>query len=130
MNASAAIELRVPVAAGHRVGGIISLQSAAVVTAIEGFTVSLIAGGGHRRGGAALLHGLRSGLLIGFILFLTITGTFIFLGPMGVALERISLGALIIALGMLVDNAIVVVDGMLVTPAARAWPPRTRHAKW
>jgi multidrug efflux pump subunit AcrB len=33
---------------------------------------------------------------------------------MGVALERISLGALIIALGMLVDNAIVVVDGMLI----------------
>jgi multidrug efflux pump subunit AcrB len=31
-----------------------------------------------------------------------------------VALERISLGALIIALGMLVDNAIVVVDGVLV----------------
>jgi len=29
-----------------------------------------------------------------------------------VALERISLGALIIALGMLVDNAIVVIDGM------------------
>ena len=36
------------------------------------------------------------------------------MGPWDVALERISLGALIIALGMLVDNAIVVVDGMLV----------------
>jgi multidrug efflux pump subunit AcrB len=58
--------------------------------------------------------GLRSGLLIGFVLVLTISGTFIFMGPWGVALERISLGALIIALGMLVDNAIVVVDGMLI----------------
>ncbi|MBW1763087.1 MAG: efflux RND transporter permease subunit [Deltaproteobacteria bacterium] len=36
------------------------------------------------------------------------------MGPAGVALERISLGALIIALGMLVDNAIVIIDGMLV----------------
>ena len=58
--------------------------------------------------------GVRSGMLIGFVLLLTIAGTFIFLSPMQVALERISLGALIIALGMLVDNAIVVVDGVLV----------------
>jgi multidrug efflux pump subunit AcrB len=58
--------------------------------------------------------GLRSGLLIGFILLLTICGSFIFLKGQGVVLERISLGALIIALGMLVDNAIVVVDGMLI----------------
>jgi len=58
--------------------------------------------------------GLRSGLIIGFILALTIIGTFIFMGSWAVALERISLGALIIALGMLVDNAIVVIDGMLV----------------
>jgi multidrug efflux pump subunit AcrB len=36
------------------------------------------------------------------------------MGPWDVALERISLGALVIALGMLVDNAIVVVDGMMV----------------
>jgi multidrug efflux pump subunit AcrB len=58
--------------------------------------------------------GLRSGLIIGFILLVTIVGSFIFLRPMGVALERISLGALIIALGMLVDNAIVIVDGVLI----------------
>jgi multidrug efflux pump subunit AcrB len=57
---------------------------------------------------------VRSGVLIGFVLLLTIMGSFIFLDPWGVALERISLGALIIALGMLVDNAIVIVDGVLV----------------
>jgi multidrug efflux pump subunit AcrB len=61
-----------------------------------------------------LFMGLRSGLLIGLILLVTIVGSFIFLKPMEVALERISLGALIIALGMLVDNAIVVVDGILI----------------
>jgi multidrug efflux pump subunit AcrB len=58
--------------------------------------------------------GLRSGLLIGFVLFLTICGSFIFMSLQNVTLERISLGALIIALGMLVDNAIVIVDGMLI----------------
>ncbi len=51
--------------------------------------------------------GLRSGLLIGFMLVLTIADSFPFLDSVNVALERISLG-------MLVDNAIVVVDGMLV----------------
>jgi len=58
--------------------------------------------------------GIKAGLIIGFVLALTICSTFIFMGPWDVALERISLGALIIALGMLVDNAIVVVDGVLV----------------
>ena len=92
----------------------VSMQSEAVTTAIDGFMVTL--------GQAVvivvlvliLFMGLRSGLIIGAILFLTISGTFLFMGTMGVTLERISLGALIIALGMLVDNAIVVVDGMKV----------------
>ncbi|HXV27544.1 MAG TPA: efflux RND transporter permease subunit, partial [bacterium] len=61
-----------------------------------------------------IFMGLRSGLIIGAVLFLTICGTFIFMDAWHVTLERISLGALIIALGMLVDNAIVVTDGMKV----------------
>ncbi|UJF17159.1 efflux RND transporter permease subunit [Vibrio sp. SS-MA-C1-2] len=58
--------------------------------------------------------GLRSGLLIGLILLLTVLGTFIFMKIQGIELQRISLGALVIALGMLVDNAIVVVEGILI----------------
>ena len=61
-----------------------------------------------------LFMGLQSGLLIGAILLITICGSFIFIQMAGVALERISLGALIIALGMLVDNAIVVIEGVLI----------------
>jgi len=61
-----------------------------------------------------LFMGMQSGLLIGIILLITICGSFIFIKMAGVALERISLGALIIALGMLVDNAIVVVEGLLI----------------
>ena len=58
--------------------------------------------------------GLRSGILIGLVLFLTCSGTFIFMQNQGLELQRISLGALIIALGMLVDNAIVVTEGVLI----------------
>ena len=94
--------------------GIISLQPDAVVKAIDGFLISLVQAVAIVVVVLLFFMGLRSGLLIGFILAVTILGTFIFMGPWNVALERISLGALIIALGMLVDNAIVVVDGMLV----------------
>jgi multidrug efflux pump subunit AcrB len=58
--------------------------------------------------------GLKSGILIGLILFLTCLGTFILMAQADIELQRISLGALIIALGMLVDNAIVVVEGILM----------------
>ena len=94
--------------------GIISLQSEAVTEAIRGFTSSLLQAVAIVIVVLLFFMGLRSGLLIGFVLLLTIVGSFIFLQPWGVALERISLGALIIALGMLVDNAIVIVDGVLV----------------
>jgi multidrug efflux pump subunit AcrB len=94
--------------------GPVSVQSDAVDTAIKGFVLSLLEAVGIVIVVLLLFMGLRSGMLIGFVLLLTIAGTFIFLSPMQVALERISLGALIIALGMLVDNAIVVVDGILV----------------
>ena len=60
-----------------------------------------------------LFMGLKSGIVIGVGLLLTIAAT---LGTMYISdipMHRISLGALIIALGMLVDNAIVVTDGIL-----------------
>ena len=94
--------------------GVIALQSDAVQTAISSFVISLLQAIAIVIVVLLFFMGLRSGLLIGFILFLTICGSFIFMDMAGVMLERISLGALIIALGMLVDNAIVVVDGMLI----------------
>jgi multidrug efflux pump subunit AcrB len=94
--------------------GVVSLQSEAVTQAISGFVISLIEAVAIVIVVLLFFMGARSGFLIGFVLVVTILGSFVFLKQMGVALERISLGALIIALGMLVDNAIVVVDGMLV----------------
>lgn len=94
--------------------GVVSHQSKAVATAISGFVISLIEAIAIVIVVLLIFMGMTSGLLIGFVLVLTIAGSFMFLLPMGVALERISLGALIISLGMLVDNAIVIVDGMLI----------------
>lgn len=58
--------------------------------------------------------GLRSALIIGAVLVLTIAATLLTMYLYGIPMHRISLGALIIALGMLVDNAIVVTEGILV----------------
>ncbi len=58
--------------------------------------------------------GLRSAIVIGAVLILTIAATLATMYFMNIPMHRISLGALIIALGMLVDNAIVVTEGILV----------------
>lgn len=67
--------------------------------------------------------GLRSGLIIGLGLVLTIALSFPILQFMGTTLQRISLGAFIIAMGMLVDNAIVIMDGILIDKK-RGLPPK------
>jgi multidrug efflux pump subunit AcrB len=59
--------------------------------------------------------GLRTGFVIGAVLFLTIMATFFVMYMKGdLLMERISLGALIIALCMLTDNAIIVIEGIKV----------------
>jgi multidrug efflux pump subunit AcrB len=58
--------------------------------------------------------GVRTGIVIGAVLLITVAGTLFIMDIFDIELQRISLGALVIALGMLVDNAIVVAEGMLV----------------
>ncbi len=58
--------------------------------------------------------GLRSGLIIGVGLVLTVAVSFPILLVCGTTLQRISLGAFIVAMGMLVDNAVVIMDGILI----------------
>lgn len=58
--------------------------------------------------------GLKNGLLIGSGLVFSIFATLIVMMSTGIALQRMSLAAIIIAMGMLVDNAIVVSDSALV----------------
>ena len=85
-----------------------------VSDSISNFVVSLIEAVAIVIVVLLIFMGLKSGLLIGAILLLTILGTFIFMQMFAIDLQRISLGALIIAMGMLVDNAIVVTEGILV----------------
>ncbi len=92
----------------------IVMQSKAVTKAVNSFVINLLEAVAIVVVILLIFMGLRSGLIIGFILLLTIAATFVVMGYYQITLERISLGALIIALGMLVDNAIVVVDGMKV----------------
>lgn len=89
-------------------------QPKEVDKSVSGFVVSLAQAIGIVIVVLLFFMGLRSGLLIGLILLLTVLGTFIFMKYLAIDLQRISLGALVIALGMLVDNAIVVVEGILI----------------
>ena len=58
--------------------------------------------------------GFKNGILIGSGLVFSIFATLIVMLAQGIALQRMSLAAIIIAMGMLVDNAIVVSDSALV----------------
>lgn len=89
-------------------------QSAEVDNSVHNFVISLAQAVAIVIVVLLFAMGLRSGIIIGSVLMLTVFGTFMLMSYSGIELHRISLGALIIALGMLVDNAIVVVEGILV----------------
>jgi multidrug efflux pump subunit AcrB len=93
---------------------VISNQSDSVRAAVDGFVLNLVAAVVIVVAVLVFFLGLRSGLVVGAVLLLTVCGTLVAMQLDGIAMQRISLGALIIALGMLVDNAIVVTDGILV----------------
>lgn len=113
-----AVKRRLAALEGQRPVGmtlnVVSFQSDAVRAAVDGFVENLIAAVLIVVVVLLLFMGVRSGLIIGAVLVLTVAGTLIAMLAEGIAMQRISLGALIIALGMLVDNAIVVTDGILV----------------
>lgn len=89
-------------------------QPAKVEESVNGFLINLAQAVVIVMLALLVTMGLRSGFIIGFVLLVTVLGTFIFMNLAGINLHRVSLGALIIALGMLVDNAIVITEGMLV----------------
>lgn len=89
-------------------------QSEMVDDTVQGFLINLAESIGIVIVVLLVFMGVRSGLLMGVVLLLTILGTFIVMNVLGIQLQIISLGALIIALGMLVDNAIVVTEGILI----------------
>ncbi len=89
-------------------------QPKEVDNSVSGFIVSVAQAVGIVIAVLLLFMGLRTGIIIGAVLLITVAGTLFIMDIYGIELQRISLGALVIALGMLVDNAIVVAEGMLV----------------
>ncbi len=85
-----------------------------VKDAVHGFMWNLMASVAIVMVVLMITMGLRSGIIIGAGLVLTVLATFPILLLFDGTLQRISLGAFIVAMGMLVDNAIVVIDGILV----------------
>lgn len=89
-------------------------QSEMVTESVNGFVLNLIEAVIIVVVLLMFFMGWQSGLLIGAVLLLNISGTLLGMQVMDIDLQKISLGALILALGMLVDNAIVVADGILI----------------
>ncbi|MBR2209172.1 MAG: efflux RND transporter permease subunit, partial [Synergistaceae bacterium] len=92
----------------------IYMQSDQVVKSTNDFIINLIESLAIVVGVLLIFMGLRSGLIIGLVLLITVAGTFAIMNDAGITLQIVSLAALIIALGSLVDNGIVVAEGMLV----------------
>ena len=80
----------------------------------DGFILNLILSVITVVGVLLFFIGMKNGFLIGSGLVFSIFGTLIYMQATGIALQRMSLAAIIIAMGMLVDNAIVVYDAALV----------------
>lgn len=80
----------------------------------DGFVMNLIVSVLTVVGVLLFFIGFKNGFLIGSGLIFSIFGTLIYMQSTGIALQRMSLAAIIIAMGMLVDNAIVVYDAALV----------------
>lgn len=92
----------------------ITSQSKIVEESVSGFVRNLISAVAIVILLLVVFMGWREGLIIGFVLVLTILATLMVMKAYGITLQRISLGALIIALGMLVDNAIVITEGIII----------------
>ncbi|RLV60286.1 efflux RND transporter permease subunit [Parashewanella curva] len=90
-------------------------QGEEVKASIDNFVSNVIAALAIVIGTLFIFMGMRSAVVIGAILLLTISATLAVMDLGGIPMHRISLGALIIALGMMVDNAIVVAEGMLIS---------------
>lgn len=113
-----AVQKRIRELEGQRPLGIeihpVSEQSETVRVSVNDFVLNVLMALAIVVGTLLIFMGVRSGLLMGGILLVTVAGTLFGMSLYGLDMQRISLGALIIALGMLVDNAIVVVEGTLV----------------
>lgn len=91
----------------------VASQPQVVTNAIRGFTVSLMQAIVIVLGCSLVALGLRAGLVVAVSIPLVMAMTFLMMELTGIALQRVSLGALIIALTLMIDDAMVAVESML-----------------
>lgn len=91
----------------------VASQPAVVTSAIRGFTTSLGQAVVIVLGVSFLALGIRAGLAVAVSIPLVLALTFLFMDITGIALQRVSLGALIIALTLMIDDTMVAVEIMM-----------------
>ena len=91
----------------------VASQPTVVKTAIRGFTTSLAQAVVIVLGVSFFALGVRAGLAVAVSIPLVLALTFLFMDITGIALQRVSLGALIIALTLMIDDTMVTVETMM-----------------
>ncbi|MDI7861614.1 efflux RND transporter permease subunit [Rhizobiaceae bacterium n13] len=91
----------------------VASQPEVVTNAIRGFTISLMQAILIVLACSLVALGLRAGLVVAVSIPLVMAMTFLMMEITGIALQRVSLGALIIALTLMIDDAMVAVEIML-----------------
>ncbi|WP_448191564.1 efflux RND transporter permease subunit [Azospirillum sp. sgz301742] len=104
------VEANLPVGIGVH---LVANQSVVVEESVAGFTKALKEAVIIVLAVSFVSLGLRAGLVVATSIPLVLAMTFIGMEFYGIALQRISLGALIIALGLLVDDAMITVEMMI-----------------
>lgn len=91
----------------------VTSQPVVVANAIQGFIISLSQAVIIVLGVSFIALGVRAGLVVAVSIPLVLAMTFLAMEIMGIALQRVSLGALIIALTLMIDDAMVAVEMMM-----------------
>ena len=104
------IEADLPIGVGIH---LVSDQPKIVDEAVGGFTKALFEAVAIVLAVSFVSLGYRAGLVVSLTIPLVLAITFIAMEYFDIALQRISLGALIIALGLLVDDAMIAVEMMV-----------------
>ena len=91
----------------------VSDQAQVVEVAVSGFTSALFEAVVIVLAVSFISLGLRAGLVVAISIPLVLALVFVFMEFTGIAMQRVSLGALIIALGLLVDDAMITVEMMI-----------------
>ena len=91
----------------------VSDQADVVKVAVSGFTSALFEAVIIVLAVSFISLGLRAGLVVAISIPLVLALVFVFMEFTGIAMQRVSLGALIIALGLLVDDAMITVEMMI-----------------